>query len=169
TEIEIASPSSNPPFKNTRPTVLPMISAMAQGEVKCRAQSNPRPPRPRNLSPLTWNLPLPALPQEIAQSPPADDMALDEIYNFENLVKEKLQLGVQIRNWERLDRARLQRDISRDLGMSDRTREALNRLSDLEMALSQALVRFKNRGNEWTAEEWRAIEEIDSLLERSRI
>ncbi|KAI4157344.1 MAG: hypothetical protein LQ342_008354 [Letrouitia transgressa] len=167
TEPETAGPFSNPPFNNTRPTVSSMISDMAQDEFKRRAQSTSRLSTPRNLSTLSRNLPLPASTQQIIESPPADDTSFDEIYKLESLVKEKLQLDVEIRNWERLDRARPHRDISSDLGVSDHTREALNRLSGLKTALGQALVRFKNNRNEWTAEEWRAIEKIDSLLEKS--
>jgi hypothetical protein len=166
TKSKISSPPSIPSFMDTRPTVSPTIAGMVRSEVRGHAQSNRRPPGSPKPSPfIRPDLPLPAPTREKSESPQIDDVTADEIYDCENLVKEKLQLDVKIRNLERLDCTRPQLTIFGGVGVSDRTREALNRRSDLEMAISRALTRFRNRRGTWNAEEWQAVQKIGSLFQ----
>jgi len=142
---------------------------MVRSEVRVHAQSNRRPRRSPKPSPfIRPDLPLPVPTREKSESSQIDDVTSDEIYDCENLVKEKLQLDIKIRNLERLDCTRPQLIIFDGVGVSDRTKEALNRRSDLDMAISRALTRFRTRRDAWNAEEWQAVQKIGSLFQRSR-
>lgn len=157
--------SSTPSFMDTRPTVSVPNIRMALGELKDLEQPDDASRNGLQPSPVIRpDLPIPIPEHEKSQNPEIDAVTSEEIYECENLIREKLHLDVKIRSLEGLSR----RNTASGGALRSRLVQALNRRSELERVIMVALARFGHRRDGWDTEEWQTVQSIYSLFQISQ-
>jgi hypothetical protein len=160
-----------PPYKTRRPPVAAVVSTIVRDELG-RHRTDSRYPQPEGSYPEPSLLAKPNLPIPVVQEVPdsensGDGMGLQNIGEWENLVKEKAKLNITITHLQRIAQARSQ---SGEVSASKaRLRAALERRAKVQNLINAAYERFKERKETWSGEEWEVVELIMKYSDHSTV
>ena len=163
-----ASLDPPPPYRARRPPPPARVNTIVRDELgrhrsERKYQSDGYPEPSLVAKP---NLPLPVV-IEVPAGNSDDGTALQDIEEWENLVKEKAKLNITVANLRRISQA--QRQAGEGGTGNPRLQTALQRWAQVENSINAAYERFKARREEWSAEEWQVVESIMEYSRRSTV
>jgi len=163
-----ASPDLTPPYRAKRPPPPARLNTILRDQLGRRRrepkyQSNGY----ADPSPLVKpNLPLPVV-IEVPAGNSDDESALQDIGEWEKLVKEKAKLDNTITNLQRI--AQAQKQAGEGGMINPRLQAALQKRARVQNSINATYERFNARRGEWSAEEWQVVESIMEYSQRSTV
>jgi hypothetical protein len=161
------SPDLPPPYRAKRPPPPARVNTIVRDQLG-RRRSEPKYqsdgyPDPSPV--VKPNLPLPVVTEVPAGN--ADGTAMQDIGEWEKLVKEKAKLDNTIANLQRIAQARKQAGEGGTI--NPRLHAALQKRAQVQNSINATYERFNKRREEWSAEEWQVVESIMEYSRRSTV
>ena len=154
------------PFLDKKPRPQTILEITAQTIVRRQRQAaNMQSNLDReSLSFAPPNLPLPVPMPELEVAAPAPEATVEDIHEWQQLIKQKQQLDVAIANLQRVNGVR-RRSGAGNAVVAQKLRESSYKLAQLTGSINRTFERFKSLQGTWNPKEWVLISEIHESLQ----